>query len=92
MEAVGVIQLMHDQELDNEEKAAKLEVLLPTLNNLASARLQQGKHGEVGGWVDLSIEESLFLHLPLTHPPTHPPTYLPTHPGVRGGPDGLPPP
>lgn len=33
-------QLATDQELSNEEKARKLEVLIPTLNNLGSARMK----------------------------------------------------
>jgi len=37
---------MVDQELDNKQKAQKLEVLIPSLNNLGAARLKLEKHAD----------------------------------------------
>ncbi|GAB5036532.1 Hypothetical protein NocV09_04200010 [Nannochloropsis oceanica] len=46
LDTIGVVQLMVDQELNNKQKAQKLEVLIPTLNNLGTVRLKLQKPAE----------------------------------------------
>jgi hypothetical protein len=56
-------QLMHDEEINNTEKAQKLEVMIPTLNNLGNVRLQTKEYK--GAYI---VARSVSIH---THTHTH---------------------
>jgi len=83
-------QLMVDQELDNKQKAQKLEVLIPTLNNLGAARLKLEKHEDacvVARTVRSPPSLAPFLPLffgALSHP-SLPPSLPPSFPSSLAG-------